>query len=347
MQRSTLWRAQPCRRRVMTSREPNRQLQPSHPRTLGRPAAMLLAVVIAASAFVSQEVDAASKQRLLILRTEGNAVKDADRRRLTTALLRSARRYKHFTSVASKIDLVEDMFAFECTEAGVNCLARIGKKYRADKVIYSEVVREGGGALTWSMRVVHVNRKKLSASRVAQSTRQPLPSLNKTSSAANKGLLVLVGPVDLPSRAMMKPATVLVRLIGGGVGLVYANDRLLGRTSITGLKKKVAPGTYKLRVVRAGYQEWTKTVTLKSGQTAEEMVELKLVPVSKRRGTKGVAATPVTKKWWFWTAIVTGTAAVAVTVWALTREDDAAGKGTVGFSIDSADAHKDPVFITP
>ncbi|MCO4760160.1 MAG: PEGA domain-containing protein [Myxococcales bacterium] len=308
---------------------------------------LLLTLAVMGSALVSQPAEARGKPRLLILRTEGNAIKDADRTRLTTALLRSARRYKHYTSVASKVDLVEEMFAFECTEAGVACLAKIGKKYRANRVVYSEVVREGGGALTWSMRVVHVDRKRLSSSRVAQSTRQALPNLADTTKAASKGLLVLIGPVDLPTRATVKPAHVLVRLIGGGVALVYANDQLLGRTSITGLKKKLPPGTYKLRVVRAGYKEWSKTTVLAAGKTSEHMVELALQPVAKRKGPGDPAVVPMTKKWWFWPTVVTGVAVVAVTIWAVTQGDSAAEKGTVGFSIDSADAHKDPVFLAP
>lgn len=310
-------------------------------------ATLLLLPIMAALSLAASPAAARGKPRILILRTEGNALKDADRARLTKSLLRAARRYKRLTSVVSKIDLVEEMFAFECTEAGVDCLAKIGKKYKADQVVYSEVVREGGGALTWSMRVVHVDRKRLSASRVAQSTRQPLPNPRKAGPVAAKGLLVLIGPVDLPSRAAVKPANVLIRLIGGGVALVYANERLLGRTSITGLKKPLPPGTYKLRVVRAGYGEWSKTVTLAAGKTHESVVELKLLPASKGPGSRGPAVVPVTQKWWFWTAIAAGTAAVAVTIWAVTRKDAAAGKGDVGFSIDSADAHKDPVFVTP
>ena len=331
MQRPTFWRGA------------NRTRGPS-----ARAALLSAVFCLAATALLGPSAAAEAKPRLLILRTESNAIKDADRARLTTALLRAARQYKHVTSVASKIDLVEDMFAFECTEAGVDCLARIGKKYKADKVVYNEVIREGGGALTWSMRVVHVDPENLSASRVAQSTRQPLPGLDKTGPAATKGLLVLIGPVDLPSHEVVRPATVLVRLVGGGVALVYANDQLLGRTSITGLKKQLQPGTYKLRVVRAGYKEWSKTVTLVAGKTDEAIVELALAPVSKGRlPGGGPVATPVTEKWWFWTAIAAGTAVVAVTIWAITRKDDPAATGTVGFSIDSADAHKDPVFIAP
>ncbi len=299
------------------------------------------------SSLAASVAEAAPRPRLLVLRAEGNVLKDKARVKLTMSLLRSARRYKHFVSVASNVDLVEEMFAFECTEPGVDCLARIGKKYRADKVIYSEVVKDGA-ALTWAMRVVTVDAKKLSNSRVEQSTRQPLKSVSAAADPAARGLLVLIGPVDLPNREQQKPATLLVRLVGGGVALVYANEQLLGRTSVTGLRKTIAPGSYKIRVVRAGYDDWTKVVRVAAGQTLTTVVELKATPVAKgaKPGAPGTAKTPLVKKWWFWAAV--GTVAVgAVAVYLLTRDDADAGKGTVGFSIDSADAHKDPVFVAP
>lgn len=306
--------------------------------------AALIAFVMAYSAI---DADAKGRPRILILRTEGTAVADKARVRLTKQLLRATRRYKRYTSIESRQDLVEEMFAFECTEPGVECLAKIGKKYRAQRVVYSEVARNRAGKLEWLMRVVIVDAKNITASRVAQSTKQSIPNLTDTKEQARKGLVVMIGPIDLPTQQSVKPGTLIIRLVGGGVALVYANKQMLGRTSVSGLRKKLAPGRYKLRVVRAGFEEWSLTVNVKAGAITSEMVELLPMAPSKKALKPGVAAVPTTSKWWFWPAVVGGAAAVGVVIWAVTRGDDGPGNGVVGFSIDSADAHKDPVFVAP
>ncbi|HAN30599.1 MAG TPA: hypothetical protein DCQ06_03285 [Myxococcales bacterium] len=239
------------------------------------------------------------------------------------------------------------MFAFECTEPGVECLAKIGKKYRANRVVYSEVVRTRAGVLNWSMRVVIVDPKKPSASRVAQSTQQVLASVNAAKEAARKGLVVMIGPVDLPHEQAVRPGSLIIRLVGGGVALVYANRQLLGRTSVSGLRKKLAPGRYKVRVVRAGFQEWSLVLDIKSGAITSEMVELMPTAKVAKSVKPGAAAKPVLSRWWFWPAVAGGVAVVGAVIWAVTRSDDDQSNGVVGFSIDSADAHKDPIFVAP
>ena len=307
-----------------------------------------LAVAFLCAPVLTSTADAARKDRatVLILRVEGTAVSDADRKALTSALTRKAKKYDHYRVVVSKQDLVEEMFEFECTEAGVECLSKIGGKYKADLVVYSEVTKADNGALKWSMRVVEMKSDDSPISRVAQSTVQPLESVDKPKKSAANGLLVLIGPVDLPEKRTVSPGTLHVRLIGGGVALVYVNDKLAGRSSLSGLKVQLAPGKYTVKVVRAGYKDWTQAVDVQAGKTLDRIVELQPLPQAKVTPTPGgkVAATPITKKWWFWAGIVTVGAAVAVGVWAVTREGEAAQQGNAAFSLDSNDAHLDPVF---
>lgn len=285
------------------------------------------------------------RQTVLILRVEGAAASDVQRRALTRALARKAKKYKHYRVLVSKSDLVEEMFEFECTEAGVECLSKIGRKYRADMVVYSEVTKGENEVWKWAMRVVEMKSKSSPIARVAQSTVRTLASLDKAKKSAAGGLLVLIGPVDLPENRSVSPATLHVRLIGGGVALVYVNEKLAGRSSLSGLKIQLQPGKYTLKVVRAGYKDWSQIVTLRPGQTADRIVELQQLPRAKVAKKAGAAtATPITKKWWFWTGIVAAGTAVAVTVWAVSRQDDAKEFGNAAFSLDSNDAHLDPVF---
>lgn len=280
------------------------------------------------------------KERVLILRVESTQVPDAERVALTEALATSAKRYKHFDIVVSKIDLVEEMFEFECTEAGVECLEKLGKKHKVDRVIYSEVAKDGAGKLEWSMRVVGLKP----VARVEQSTRQPLEG-HDIQKVTERGLLVLIGPVDLPERGGAPPGTLAVRLAGGGVALVYVNDKLLGRTSVGGLTAPLAAGTYRLRVVRAGYKEWSTVVRLAADKTTEIAVTLELAPApTKPPPGAPVAGESVAKKWWFWTIVGAAVVGGGVAAYLLTRGDDAPSVGNASFSFDSNDAHLDPVF---
>ena len=292
------------------------------------------------------KADARSKKpTVLILRVEGSAIADGQRRALTRALVRKARKYRHYRVVVSKSDLVEEMFEFECTEAGIECLSKIGKKYAAQLVIYSEVAKGGDGIYTWSMRVAEMKNKKSSISRIAQSTVQRLASLDKPKKGAANGLLVLIGPVNLPEKREVTAGTLHVRLIGGGVALVYVNEKLAGRSSLSGLKVQLQSGKYNVKVVRAGYKDWSQVVAVQSGKTLDRIVELQALPQQKvTPGGATPTAVSITEKWWFWAGIVGVGAATAVTVWAVTRDSGAAALGNAAFSLDSNDAHLDPVF---
>ncbi len=310
-------------------------------RTAWRTLSALLALLIGVLPTVRAEAKTrARKERVLILRVESTQVPDAERVALTNALAESARRYQHYDIVVSKADLVEEMFEFECTEAGVECLEKIGKKQKVDRVVYSEVAKDGNGKLEWSMRVVGLRP----VARVEQSTRQPLEG-HDIQKVTERGLLVLIGPVDLPERAGTPPGTLTVRLAGGGVALVYVNEKLVGRTSVGGLTAPLAPGTYRLRVVRAGYKEWATVVRVASDKTTEIAVSLELAPAPS--APPPGAPSPdegLASKWWFWTAIGAVVVGGGIAVYALTRDDGAGSVGNASFSFDSGDAHLDPVF---
>ena len=289
-----------------------------------------------------------NRPNLLILRVESTAVTDAQRQSLTAALAARAKEYKHYRIRTSKTDLVEEMFEFECTEAGVECLSSIGGKYKASKVVYSEVVKDDTGKLQWSLRLVQMKGPNEPIARVAQSTVQTVGDIGRPRKAVENGLLVLIGPVDMKVERAEAPGTLHVQLVGGGVALVYVNEKLAGRSSVGGLKVKLAPGTYAIKVVRAGFKDWASKAEVKSGATATLTVELVAAPaqpVGGGSGASGVKAVPVTSTWWFWTAVGVGVATAAVVVWAVTREDETIKLGNAAFSLDSSDAHLDPVFF--
>lgn len=286
----------------------------------------------------------AAKQRVLILRADGNGVPEAQRQSVTRELQTQAMKYHQLDIVLSSVDLTEEMFEFECTEAGVECLGRIGAKYTAQLVVYSELAKNPSGQLQLNMRVLDIAQ-----GRVAQSTVQPLDSVDKAAQAVQRGLVVLLGPTDLPAVAAEAQATLQIVLFGGGVALVYVDDKLVGRTSVGGLRVTVAAGPHTLRVVRAGFREWSAKVNLTPGAVFEQAVQLEQQAVVSGPGLPGTPGAPatgpsITQKWWFWTALGVGVAAVGVATWAVLRPADTPQTGYTAISIDHMEAYLDPVF---
>ena len=286
----------------------------------------------------------AGRQKVLILRAESTAVPDATRIAVTKEIFAQAGRYKQLDSALSGADLVEEMFEFECTEAGVECLGKIGAKYGAQFVVFSEISKNAVGALQISMRVIDVLQ-----ARVAQTTVQAFEHADKPGAALARGLIVLLGPVDLPAAEGERPGTLHVALAGGGVALVYVDDHLAGRTTGTGMSATFSPGMHQVRIVRAGFRDWTGRVAIGAGATAELSVQLEQVadvtPPGEGIGAAKPPETSITHKWWFWTAIAVGIGLVTGVTIAATRGTTAPAKGTAAFSMDQNDAHLDPIFL--
>ncbi len=284
------------------------------------------------------------RQHVLLLRTEGAAAGDAARMSATKELHQQALRYKSLDVALSNADLVEEMFEFECTEAGVDCLGRIGHKYGATLVVFSELGKTPDGKDALTLRLIDSG-----TARVAQISQQPLPSLTDYQAAVTKGLVVLFGPADLAYGDVEVPGTLVVQLFAGGVALVYVDDKLAGRTSTGrppagGLRATVPAGTHTVRVVKAGFRDWTGRVTVPPNGAIEQTVALEQVAdVGPGDGSNKVS-TPITKKWWFWTAI--GTAVVAGTAVGIyyATKSTPASTGAITLSLDHADAASDPIF---
>ncbi len=305
------------------------------------PVAGLLTPAVA----VAQEGKAAARQKVLILRTDGAGVADAQRQTVSKELQIQAMRYRQLEIVFAAGDLTEEMFEFECTEPGVECLGKIANKYTAQLVVYSELAKNPSGQVQLNMRVVDVVQ-----GRVAQSTVQPLEAPDKPVQAVQRGLVVLLGPVDLPTDSAEQTGTLQVVLFGGGVALVYVDDKLVGRTSVTGLKVQLAAGPHTLRVVRAGFKEWTAKITVNPGAIVEQAVQLEQQAVVQDPsvGSGGMPLKPVEppvyQKAWFWGVVGAGVAAIGMTTWLLLRGEQAPKVGAVAVTLDHADAYLDPVF---
>ena len=319
--------------------------QPAPPPIVGTGAPATSPVVVAPAPSGNPAVKA-GRQRALLLRTEGATVGDPARMAATKELHQQALRYRSLDVALSNADLVEEMFEFECTEAGVECLGRIGHKYGAGLVVFSELTRTPDGQNALTLRLIDS-----STARVAQISQQTLEAPDKYQTAVTKGLVVLFGPADLAYGDVEVPGTLLVRLFAGGVALVYVDDKLAGRTS-TGrppagsLRATVPAGTHTVRVVKAGFRDWTGRVTVPPNGTIEQTVALEQVADVTPGDGKNRDEVPITKKWWFWTGIgavvLTG---VGIGIYYGTRSTPAS-TGAITLSLDHIDAAQDPVVLS-
>lgn len=313
------------------------------PGTTPQPAQPTSPVIIAPSSNLTQPARA-GRQHVLILRTEGVAAGDPARMAATKELHQQALRYKSLDVALSNADLVEEMFEFECTEAGVDCLGRIGHKYGATLVVFSELGKTPDGHDALTLRLIDSG-----TARVAQISQQPLESLDKFQGAVTKGLVVLFGPADLAYGEVEVPGTLVVQLFAGGIALVYVDDKLAGRTATGrppagGLHATVPAGTHTVRVVKAGFRDWTGRVTVPPNGTIEQTVALEQVADVSPGDGRDRVSTPITKKWWFWTAIGTAVVAgTAVGIYYATKSTPTA-TGAITLSLDHIDASQDPIF---
>jgi hypothetical protein len=295
---------------------------------------------------------AAVRQKVLVLRAESAAMADSARSGLTKEIHSQTLRYKRFDAQISGADLVEQMFEFECTEAGTDCLTRIGRKEGAQLVLYSEVVKTPAGTLALGLRLIDV-----ATSKVVQTTQQPLENPDKPGAAVTKALTAVLGASEpAVETTSEQPGTLHVLLFGGGVALVYVDEKLAGRTSVSGLKVSVTAGPHTVRVVRSGYREWSGRVVARAGETVMQSVMLEQLAEATQAPKPMAPLAPqpaeaddeggdsITRQWWFWTALGVVVVGAAVGVGLATSQTDSAPTGTAAFSMDQNDAHKDPVF---
>ncbi len=68
-------------------------------------------------------------------------------------------------------------------------------------------------------------------------------------------------------------------------------------------------GIYNVRVEKPGFSAYETTVNVNAGEAADIRAKL--------------STTPMTQKWWFWTAAATAVAGLVVTTYYLTRSEPA------------------------
>ncbi|PIE18095.1 MAG: hypothetical protein CSA65_06605 [Proteobacteria bacterium] len=188
-----------------------------------------------------------------------------------------------YTRVQGK-SLVEIKLVFGCINESATCMAKVGTRLKADKLLWGTLLKDKGGYVL-KLALLDVATGKLAKGRrrfdEASLAKDPEASLRKV-----VGLLLprQIGTIKLTST--VSGAEVLL------------DGRAMGPINDQGLDMQVSAGSHTLQVRRDGYRAWVKRVTLGAGETLPLTASLELI--DKGAGGSGGGDTklpsPVLKK---------------------------------------------------
>ncbi len=187
------------------------------------------------------------------------------------------------------------------------CLAEMGLALEADKLVVGTVGKLGESFVI-SLRLIDVRTMAID-NRMYEVVRGLREQLAPAMKSATRRLLGL-------SESAEPGAVVLTGNVTGGT--VSLDDREVGRLPM--LIHDLSPGRYALRVIKAGFLEWTSDVFVEPGKTVTLPVRLEAIEVPPEWD----------EHWWIWTgigtAIATGvTLGVAFYVDSATKLPDTTG----------------------
>ncbi|MEE2779187.1 MAG: PEGA domain-containing protein [Myxococcota bacterium] len=283
---------------------------------------------------LAEEDASGEKEKILGLKIEGLDLDDKDKADLFKVLQKRLLSYPYVHLVQPpEGELTDQMIELECVDVDMDCLARVGAAEGATKVFYAQVDVVKGKYEMWVQLVAVGSAKSLFQERRKVSKRTKLaPTLQK-----------LIGEAfGAPPKPKAKKGKLVIEVAPRGAK-IYINGDYAGVTRVT--RKKIAPGTYNVRVTRPSDPEELLVGAGGAGATAHRKVNLQVIPGPPVRVEATAAAevtepAPFYKKWWFWTSV--GAATVVTTVLAvLASGEEELPTGGVVLSVDGVDAWQD------
>lgn len=233
-------------------------------------------------------------------------------------------------------ELTDEMIDLECIDIDADCLGRLGKKYKAERVFYSQVDKAAKGGYTLLVRVVDATLGK-----VIHNTKSTVSSRMGLANALEIEVAKVFGTGGTapPPKSGFGYLEVKTNLQDAKIFV----GKEFAATGEVKLKQKV--GKYTVRVEHDGYQPQLFQVEVSADKTTTRSVTL--LAVGGGTGPGPVPAGPeaepeVYETWWFWTIIgVVVAGGVAGIVVATTSDDGGSAVGNVSFSVDPAKAWQD------
>ncbi len=251
---------------------------------------------------------------------------------------------------SSPTNLVDDMFALLCFDLDSECLAKLGDKYSASSILVVDLGHGDPGYVVDLKLVDGATGRNVATFRRVDVARTDLEKM------AGDGLASLLGE---PPPTEPRKGTVVVRASVPGarvrVGEVAGGE--------APFEVEVPPGEYPVSVSRDGFLEHVRRVEVQSGATTR--VDVVLAEIPPPEPVESVApdheaippeeplmieaaeraATPLYKRWWFWTGIGAVVAGSVVTTVLLLYDDSGASKsGHLDLSLRPWEIGLDPVF---
>lgn len=292
-----------------------------------------------ASAVQAAETAEAPKEKVLGLKIEGLDLSDKDKEDLFKILQKRLLSYPYVHLVQPpEGELIDQMIELECVDVDVDCLSRVGAAEGATKVFYAQVNKLKKSQYELWVQLVAVG--------TAKSLFQERRKVKKRTRLAASLEKLIREAFGSPPKPKAQKGKLMIEVAPGGAKIYINGDYAgVGRVS----RKKIAPGTYNIRVTRPSYQEEIFQVEVKAGETARRKVNLQVIPGPPVRIEPKVVAeveekTPVYQKWWFWTSIGAATMVSAVVAVLATRGEEAT-TGGVSLSVDGLDAWKDSAIL--
>jgi hypothetical protein len=296
---------------------------------------ILTAFLVVVSALIFSAVPAfaaKSPVKILGMNVESEELSAKDKRDLFKVIQATLKGYPTLSlQNPPDTELTDIMMDLECIDMDAECLAKVGKKYGAKQVFYTQVDKDDG-KYSLIIRVVDVSKGKARHDKTTK-----VKTVGALSNALQANVVKVFGKA--PSKEP-KPGTLMVRSAVPGAK-IFVNGLYVG---IGRIKIRRPPGKYTVKVTSAGYKEVIFNVQLKSGKTVKKKARLKYAAVVKpKKDDKKlpeVAVVPLYEKWWFWTAI--GGAALLTTIVAVASSGgDKKGVGPVIYSVDPQNAWRD------
>jgi hypothetical protein len=280
---------------------------------------------------------AGPKGKVVVLQAQSDELGADDRSAATTVLRDAVKKYPDVTLLPTPTgDLLDIMIELECVDYDAECLSKMGKKWGADHLLFTQIAESGG----YSVTLVAVDVGK---GTIAKTQKASVSSKAGLSDKLSELVYAALGkpPADKPIEPAKPTLTVVTVKASQDGATVFLNDTKAGVSPLT---VKLKPGGYRVRIVAEGFQDATDRLVVKAGKSQSMHLDLKPVMVAKPQipEDEDEAGTPVHKQWWFWTiigAVVVGGAVATAVV--LTQDDDPAATGTVRFGFGNAD--QDPL----
>ena len=276
-----------------------------------------------------------TKIKVLGMQVEGSDLAAKDKADLFHVVQAKLRSYPKIDLLKPpERELTDEMIDLECIDIDLDCLGKLGKKYKAEQVFYTQVDKKGSG-FELLVRVVDTAGKK---PKFKRNERTPVPTFTALANAMEREVEAVFGKPPAPADG----AGYLEVSATPAGAKIFVNGDYAGTSNV---KLKEEPGTYSLRVARDGYQESVMTVVVAAGKTVTRKIELEGLPDGVAGGGGGgegvAAATPFYKTWWFWTAVGVVVVGTTVAIAATSNSSPSQSAGAVIFSVDPQNAWRD------